>query len=438
MPQGSSDATVYVGMAADGIHHGHIRLLKAASAYGRVIVGLLTDEAISSYKAPPLQTYVDRREVLLSIGNVSDVIAQDTHDYRKNLAALHPDYVVHGDDWAGGAQAKVREQVIGWLRAHGGELIEPRYTPGVSSSQLRNKISVDVVASQPTNGLMSALDKVDFLRVVEVHSGISAAIVQHTRDYGPSGEVKSFDAVWMSSLVDSTLRAKLDNESVDLTSRLALLDDIQNASSLPIIFDGDTGGKTEHFISNFKTLGRRGIDAVIIEDKVGLKQNSLYGLERPQMLDDPRAFAEKIRAGKDIQIRDEGPLIIARIESLIAGENLSDALSRAEIYLEAGADGIMIHSRERSPAEVFSFAEEYVKWRTMKPLVAVPSSYSHVTADELASKGFNIIIYANHLIRASIPAMENAAKRILMDGRSSDLEGDLMTIKEILEYVSDE
>ena len=430
--------TVYVGMVGDGLHVGHLNLLKTASKLGRVIVGVLTDEAAASYKPRPLQGVKNRMDVIRSLKFVSEVVVQDTHDYRPNLSRIRPRYVVHGDDWIGSSQRTVRWQVIEWLSENGGELIEIPYTEGVSSTILKSAGSESANEKALYNSLSQAIASKQIVRAIEVHSGISASVVNQASFVEPGGNTRSYDALWMSSLVDSTLRAKVDNESVDLTSRLAMLDDIQNACDLPIIFDGDTGGQTDHFVSNFKILGRRGIDAVIIEDKVGLKQNSLYGTERPQVLDDPRAFSEKIAAGKHVQQRDGGPLIFARIESLIAGTGLDDALSRAKSYIEAGADGIMIHSRSKSPDEVYDFAAVFKSWNTELPLVAVPSSYSQVTAEDLSDRGFDVVIYANHLLRACIPVMERAANQILEDSMSGPLEDQIMSIQDILEYISDD
>ena len=425
---------VYVGMSADIIHPGHINLLNEATKYGRVIVGLLTDEAIASYKRVPILTYSQRFSIVSNLVGVSEVISQESLDYTRNLNLLKPNFVVHGDDWKSGIQSKTRAAVIKALEGWGGNLIEVPYFEGISSTQLINKLKRNGITPDfRVNSLQRLLRSKPYLRFADVHSGISALIIEHT-SVEKNGLNLSFDGMWSSSLVDSTSRGKPDNESVDISTRINGLQQVLEVTTKPIIFDGDTGGRAEHFMHNVRTLERNGISAVIIEDKIGLKRNSLYGNEVIQNLDDPINFSEKIKAGLEAKA-NENFMIIARIESLIVDAGMNDALNRAQIYLDAGADGIMIHSRNTKPDEIFEFAAEYKKWNTNKPLVLVPTTFNSVIEEDLAEKGARIIIHANHLLRASYPAMVKVAEKILQNGRTLEADSDLMSIKEILNLV---
>jgi phosphoenolpyruvate mutase len=421
-------------MSADLIHHGHVNLLNEASKYGDITIGLLSDEAIASYKRIPIMNYAQRFEVISNFKNVNKIIRQESLDYEPNLRKLKPDFVVHGDDWKSGVQSETRSRVINTLKEWGGRLIEIPYTEGISSSSLIQDFKKNGVTSEfRLNSLKRMLEVKPFLRFIDVHSGISGLIIENTKIIRKN-QLVEFDGMWSSSLVDSTSRGKPDNESVDLSTRIQSLQPILEVTSKPIIFDGDTGGKIEHFGSNVRNLERNGISAVIIEDKVGLKRNSLFGNEVVQNLDDPDAFSEKIREGIDSRV-SKNFMIIARIESLIVDAGLPDALLRAKKYIEAGADGIMIHSRKKDPTEIYDFANEFEKWNTQKPLVLVPTTFNSVTEEELAARGARIIIHANHLLRASYPSMLRVASNILENGRTSDVEPDLMTIKEILNFI---
>lgn len=421
-------------MSADVLHAGHINIINHGSQFGKVIIGLLTDNAIESYKRKPYLNFNQRLAVIESVKNVSEVIPQETLDYRPNLLRIRPNYVVHGDDWQYGVQSEVRSQVIEILLQWGGKLIEVPYTKNISSTEIINKIyKATVTPDQRLKSLNKLLSEKDFLRFVDVHSGMSGLIIENTKIIKNQKELE-FDGMWSSSLVDSTSRGMPDNESVDLTSRLNGIQEIVNVTTKPIIFDGDTGGKIEHFGANVKKLERHGISAVIIEDKIGLKRNSLYGQEVPQHLDDPKIFAEKISEGVRSKINKEFK-VIARIESLIAGTGISDALQRAETYAAAGADGIMIHSRSKNPEEVYQFMENFIKLNTQIPIVLVPTTFNGVTDEELHSKGAKIIIHANHLLRSAYPAMKKTAEQILKNGRTREIDSEIMTIKEILNFV---
>ena len=409
-------------MSADIIHHGHINVIKKASELGEVTVGILTDEVIASYKRFPLLTFEERKAIIENIKGVSRVVAQETLDYTPNLLKLRPDYVVHGDDWRSGEQQKVRERVIETLARWGGQLVEVEYTKGVSITGLDEALrKIGTTPQTRMRRLRRLLEVKPLVRVLEAHNGLTGLIAEKTKVKDEKGRVKEFDAMWISSLCDSTAKGKPDIELVDLTSRLNTINDVLDVTTKPIILDGDTGGQTEHFVFTVKTLERLGISAVIIEDKVGLKRNSLFGTAVPQTQDSIENFTAKIAAGKKAQVTGDF-MIIARIESLIAKAGLDDALARARAYIAAGADGIMIHSKEKRADEVLAFCRAYKDFPERVPLVAVPSTHSYITETELAGAGVNIVIYANHLIRSAYPAMLATAKSILEHERSLECE----------------
>ncbi len=425
---------VYVGMSADLIHPGHLNVIRKAVELGEVTIGLLTDKAIASYKRVPYMTFEQRYEVISSIKGVTHVVPQDTLDYIPNLRKLQPEYVVHGDDWREGVQREVRQQVIETLSKWGGKLVEVSYTTGVSSTKFNNALKeIGVTPDIRRSRLRRLLGCKPLLRFMEAHSGLTGLIVENTAIDTNSGR-KEFDGIWGSSLTESTAKGKPDIEAVDVTSRVNSLQDIIEVTTKPIIYDADTGGQVEHFKFTVRTLERLGVSAIIIEDKTGLKKNSLFGNDVLQYQDTIENFCVKIRAGKDAQITDDF-MIIARIESLILDMGIDDAISRAIAYIDAGADGIMIHSRQKDPAEIFEFCERYQKIVRKVPLVVVPSSYNMVTENELEAKGVSIVIYANHLLRAAYPAMLDTAKSILMNNRSAEADANLMSIKEILELI---
>ena len=426
---------VYVGMSADLVHPGHINLIAKAADLGEVTIGLLTDAAIASYKRMPYLTYEQRKAVVESIKGVAHVIPQQTLDYTANLLALKPDVVVHGDDWRVGVQAQVRQEVIETLKGWAGTLVEIPYTQGISSTQLHEDIkAVGTTPDVRLKRLRRLLDAKEFVRVLEVHHGLSGLIVEnlHLADAGEG--IREFDCMWSSSLTDSTAKGKPDIEAVDLTSRMATVNDIFEVTTKSLIFDADTGGRPEHFGFAVKSLERLGVSAVVVEDKVGLKKNSLFGTEVAQTQDSVEGFCKKIQIGKSAQITNDF-MIVARVESLILGKGLDDALERASAYLDAGADAVMIHSRKKDPAEIFRFCDRYNRFTHRRPLVLVPSSYNEVQESELASAGANIIIYANHMLRSAYPAMWQVAESILRHGRSFECEDQCLSIKEILNLI---
>ena len=415
-------------MSADLIHPGHINLLSEANKYGTVTVGLLTDKAIASYKRLPALTYEQRKQVIENIKYVDNVVPQNTLDYTNNLKKYTPDFVVHGDDWKAGIQKEIRAKVIKTLSLWGGKLIEVPYTKGISSTQLHNSLKeIGTTPEIRQRKLRRLLGCKPIVRILEAHSGLTGLIVENV-----SYESDEFDGIWLSSLTDSTAKGKPD---IELVSRHSTLNDILEVTTKPIIVDGDTGGKNEHFAFTVKTLERLGVSAIIIEDKVGLKKNSLFGTDVKQTQDSIEGFCKKIKVGKSSQVGDDF-MIIARIESLILKAGAQDALKRAAAYINAGVDGIMIHSKEEDPTEIFNFCESYNKFDKKAPLVVVPSTYNSVTESCLIDKGVNIVIYANHLLRSAYPAMIKTAKSILKNKRSKEASDEYcMSIKEILNLI---
>ncbi len=427
--------SVYVGMSADLVHPGHLNVIKHAASLGEVTVGLLTDAAIASYKRVPYMSFDQRREVVENLKGVHRVVAQETLDYVPNLEKLRPDIVVHGDDWRNGVQRETRSRVINVLSQWGGELVEVPYTEGISSTALQKALREVGTTPDIRRGRLRRLMQVKpLLRFLDLHNALSGLIIENTVVSMPNGTKREFDGMWGSSLTDSTAKGKPDIEAVDVSARMTTLNEVLEVTTKPIIYDGDTGGQPEHFVFTVRTLERLGVSAVIIEDKTGLKKNSLFGNEVEQTQAEIPVFCEKIRMGKAAQATDDF-MIIARIESLILDKGLSDAMERAKAYLEAGADGIMIHSRRSSPDEIFAFCDQYAVLPNRKPLVVVPSSFNVVTEDELVQHGVNIVIYANHLLRSAYPAMVNTARSILTNQRSAECDAQLMPIKDILELI---
>ncbi len=429
-----SEKKVYVGMSADIIHPGHLNILHEAQKYGRVIVGVLTDEAIASYKRLPYLNYEQRSMVVKDLKGVSEVVPQMTLDYRPNLEKIRPDFVVHGDDWKEGVQAKTRQQIIDKLVEWGGRVIDVPYTKGISSTMLNERLKeIGTTPDIRLKRLKRLINAKKIVRICESHSGLTGLIIENT-SVVVNGVKYEFDGMWASSLTDSTSKGKPDIEAVDLTTRLHDLNDALEVTTKPVIFDGDTGGKPEHFVFTVRTLERLGISAIIIEDKTGLKKNSLFGTDAIQTQDSIEGFCSKIKAGKKAQITDDF-MIIARCESLIAGHSINEALVRCRAYVEAGADGIMIHSKNKDGEDIREFCQRFREKDSITPLVVVPTTYNHVTEDELASWGVNVVIYANHLLRAAYPAMVKCAESILANGRSYEANDVCMPIKDILELI---
>jgi len=425
---------IYLGITLDILHHGHINIINKATKYGQLTIGLLTDEVIARHKRVPLLNFEARQKILENIVGVHAVVPQEDWSYVNNIRNLKPDYFIHGDDWLEGPLAPIRKMAIAELATYGGELIEIPYTKNVSSTDLADKkSSFGVSAEERTNSLKNILSSKTLSRFIEAHSPISALIGEHAK-VEVNDQTRQFDGFWSSSLTDSTEMGKPDIEALDITSRLDNINNIFEVTNKPLIMDFDTGGKPEHFSFAVKSMERLGISAVIIEDKTGLKKNSLFGNDVAQTQDSIESFCYKIQSGVNSR-RDKNFLVIARIESLILEAGMDDALARARAYTAAGADAIMIHSRQNQPDEIFEFADSFRKEFKHTPLVCVPTSYNHVYEDELEKHGFNIVIYANHLMRASYPAMKSVADQILMNGRSLEVDDKIISIKEILKLI---
>ncbi|MFK7896619.1 MAG: phosphoenolpyruvate mutase [Myxococcota bacterium] len=430
----SKNKTVYVGMSADLVHPGHLNIIRVAAELGEVTVGLLTDEAIASYKRLPYMSFEQRRQVVEELRSVARVVEQDTLDYVPNLKKYKPDFVVHGTDWQTGVQRNVRQAVIDTLDEWGGKLVEPEYTPGVSSTALiAAQQEIGTTPEIRIKQLRRLLAAKPIVRAIETHSGLTGLIAEKASAV-VNDQPREFDAMWLSSLTDSTNRGKPDIEFVDLTSRASTIAEIMETTTKPMIYDGDTGSYPEHFAFMVRTLERLGVSAVIIEDKIGLKKNSLFGTEAKQTQDTIEGFCHKIRTGKAARVAEEF-MIIARIESLILKQGVADAIERAKAYIDAGAEGIMIHSKEKSPDEVLEFCRAYEKIENRVALIAVPTTYNVLTEQELAKAGVNLVIHANHLLRSAYPAMMRTAVSILEHERSLEASEDCMPIKEIITMI---
>ena len=425
-------------MSADLIHQGHLNIIAEGKKLGKVIVGLLTDEAIASYKRLPLIAFDERKLIVENLKGVEEVVPQKTLDYVPNLKEFQPDYVVHGDDWKTGVQRDVRQRVIDALSEWGGKLVEPKYTEGVSSTDLISAVKArGITPGKRMETLRRLINVKPIVRILEAHNGLTGLIVEKT-SIEKDGKKIEFDGIWESSLTDSTSKGKPDTELVDFTSRFQSIEEILEVTTKPIIVDGDTGGKIEHFKFRVKTLERLGVSAIIIEDKVGSKRNSLFGTDVEQRQDSIENFSNKISEGKKSLVTEDF-MIIARIESLILKQGMDDALRRAEAYIAAGADGIMIHSKEKDGKEIIEFCEKFKNFEIRVPLVVVPSTYVHMTETDLQNIGINVVIYANHLIRSAYPAMVSTAENILENSRSEEASRKYcMPIKEILTLIPED
>ena len=425
---------VYVAMSADLIHPGHLNIISEARKLGEVTLGLLTDEAIASYKRLPSLSYEQRKIIMENIKGVYQVVPQPTLDYVENLRRLKPDYVVHGDDWRTGVQKETRRKVINVLAEWGGELVEIPYTTGISSTQLNATLrEIGVTPEMRIRRFRRLLGAKPLVRILEAHNGLTGLIVENLKVV-KDDLVKEFDGVWISSLTDSISKGKPDTGFVDFTSRMSTANHILEVTTKPIVLDGDNGGHVEHFVFMVKTLERLGVSAVIIEDKTGLKKNSLFGTEVEQIQESIESFSNKIINGKRSQVTNDF-MIIARIESLILGKGVDDAINRAKSYIESGADAVMIHSKEKDPKQLFEFCDRYSKFENKVPLVAVPTTYNHITEKELVDRGINVIIYANHLLRSAYPGMIKAAESILLNERAYEAEQFCMPIRDILNLI---
>lgn len=428
--------TIYTCFCTDVIHEGHLNIINEANKLGEVVVGVLADAASIKYNRFPTISVEERVELVKAIPNVSRVIVQEEIMYDKVFEEIHPDYVVHGDNWDDPGMESIKQNIVRLCEKNGAKLIEIPYTRNESIAKLDRKMVEKLAMPEFRRArLRKLLNIVPIVKTIEVHSGLTGLIAEKTI-VAEGDSIDQFDAMWISSLCDSTEKGKPDIELVDMTSRFRTIEDVMEVTTKPIIFDGDTGGLTEHFVYTVRSLERMGVSAVIIEDKTGLKKNSLFGTEVKQTQASIEEFSEKIAAGKRAQLSDDF-MIIARIESLILERGMEDALARARAFVEAGADGIMIHSRKKEPDEILEFCDKFRAEDKVTPIVVVPSSFNTITEEELAAHGVNICIYANQLLRAAFPAMENAAKSILKHHRAKEIDSELMSIKQIITLIDE-
>ncbi len=428
--------TVYTCFCTDIIHEGHLNIIKHAKELGRVVVGALSDSALIRYNRFPTISFEERIKLYKSIEGVDEVITQDDMLYDQVIETLRPDCVIHGDNWKTGAEATIRNNVLSALNKFGGELVEVSYTRSENAKKVDGRLKEKLAMPEyRRKRLRQLVELCPIVKTIEAHSGLTGIIAEKTV-VESNGKLDQFDAMWVSSLCDSTAKGKPDIELVDMSSRLRTIDDIMEVTTKPIILDGDTGGLIEHFVYNVRTLERMGVSAIIIEDKTGLKKNSLFGTEVEQTQDTIENFCAKISAGKRVQLTDDF-MIIARIESLILERGMEDALNRAFNYVKAGADGIMIHSRKKSPDEIFEFCDKFREKDKTTPIVVVPTSFNSVTEEELSTHGVNIVIYANQLTRSAFPAMQNTALEILKNHRAQEVDSKLMPFKEIITLIDE-
>lgn len=425
---------VYMCFSTDIIHGGHISIIKKAQKLGKLIIGVLSDEAVASYKRMPIVPATERQVMFENIFGVYKVVEQKTLSYKENLEKYKPSIVVHGDDWCEGFQKDIRNEVASILASYGGKLIEYPYSKDDKYTDIENRYRADLSMPDIRRGrLRKILNMKGLITAMEAHDGLSGLIVENTVVH-ENGGARQFDAMWVSSLCDSTAKGKPDIELVDMTSRFRTIEDITEVTTKPIIFDGDTGGKIEHFVYTVRSLERLGVSMIIIEDKTGLKKNSLFGTEVVQTQDSIENFCAKIKAGKKAQ-RTKEFMICARIESLILEQGMDDALTRAFAFADAGADAIMIHSRRKDPSEIQEFIEKFRSKDKHTPIVLVPTSFNSITEEEWKERGANIIIYANQLMRAQVPAMQKAAKIILESHRAEECDSMLMPFKDIIRLI---
>ena len=428
---------VYVPLAVDILHSAHINILKKAKKYGKVVVGLLTDKAISEYKKLPLINYDERFKILSGIKFVDRIVEQSSWDYSKNIKKYKPDYFIHGDDWKVGIQKNQRKKVIQSLKLNNGKLIEVPFTKNISSTEIKNKIlKLEMSSDNRVSRLKRLMDAKEIVKILESHNSLTGLIIENLI-VSKINSFNEFDGMWSSSLTDSATKGKPDNSSVDFSTRLASLNDMMEVTTKLLVFDADNGGQLEHLRFLVRSLERSGASAIIMEDKIGLKKNSLFKNQTGAKQDKPEHFAKKIKLICNYR-KNNDFMVIARIESFIVGKGLKDALRRAEIYSKAGADGILIHSKEKTPKEIFSFAKEFKKSKNFIPLVSVPSTYSKVYEKDLIRNGFKLVIYANQLLRAAYPAMQFTAKKILENSRAFEIEKKIIPIKEIINLIKND
>ena len=429
-----NNKTIYVPMAVDIIHSGHLNIINKAKKYGKIIIGLFTDTVIAEYKSLPLINYNQRLEIIKNIKGIYKIVKQDTWDYEKNLLQIKPNYLIHGDDWRVGVQKKTRQKVINILRKIKGKLIEIPYTKDISSSSIHNKLNIGLKIKESRVSLLKRkIGAKDIVRLLESHNALTGIIIDKLK-IEKKNKFVEFDGMWSSSLTDSAIRGKPDNQAVDFSTRFSGLSEILDVTTKPILFDADNGGRIEHISYTVRTLERLGVSGICIEDKIGTKKNSLFDNQSGSYQDDIKNFSKKINIARDSKVTNDF-FIVARIESFILGKSLKNALKRANAYSEAGADAILIHSKEKKPNQIFQFAKVFKKSKFYKPMIAVPSTYSKTYEKELIKNGFKVVIYANQLLRAAYPQMLKTATQILKNGRAYDVEKNISSINEVLNLI---
>lgn len=432
--------TVYTCFCTATIHKGHLNIVAEAAKHGEVVIGVLSDREAIRYNRFPLAMQDERMEMARKLSGVSRVVLQNDMMYSDILESIRPDIVVHGDNWSRreAPEFAIRTHLERELAKYGGRIVDVPYTddPEVRRIETRDRERL-AMPEYRRSRLRTLLGLCPIVKAIEAHSGLTGLIAEKTVVPRTGGRLDQFDAMWVSSLCDSTAKGKPDIELVDMSSRLRTIDDIMEVTTKPIILDGDTGGLAEHFVYNVRTLERIGVSAVIIEDKCGLKKNSLFGTDVVQTQDSVENFCAKISAGKNA-LRTKEFMIIARCESLILERGMEDALSRCRAYVKAGADGIMIHSRKKDPAEILNFCGKFRETDAKTPIVVVPTSFNSVTETELSACGVNIVIYANQLTRAAFPAMQGVAEDILRNHRALEVDSRLMPFKQIISLIDSE
>ena len=417
------EKTVYVGITGDIIHPGIINIIQKGAKYGRLIVGLLSNEAIATHKRIPYLTYEQRKAVIENIKGVSEVVPQEEWSYVPNLLKLKPDYIIHGDDWKTNYLKGIREEVFEVMKKIGGEVIEIPYTKGINSSQLfESTTNNGITAVQRLQSLRQLMNYKPIIRIMEANSGLSGLIIENLKVEKEDG-IQRFDGIFIN-LLDSNPLGISEQESSTFTSKLNTVTDILECTTKPIIYGGYTSDNYENVTFTIEKLELMGISAIIIEDKFKNKQE----------LCNEDEFCLKIKEGKKAQTNPDF-MIIAGIKELILGKNIDDALKKALTSIKAGADGILISSNQKNGDDIKEFCLKLRKENKNIPIVLIPTAYDQFTEKEFAEWGANIIIYVDYLKKATYPAMKKCAETILKSERSLEVNEMCMPIKEILNLI---
>ena len=417
------EKTVYVGITGDMIHPGIINIIQQGAKYGRLIVGLLSNEAIATHKRIPYLTFEQRKAVIENIKGVSEVVPQEDWSYVPNLLKLKPDYIIHGDDWKTNYLKGIREEVFDVMKKIGGEVIEIPYTKGINSSQLfESTTNNGITAVQRLKSLRQLMNYKPIIRIMEANSGLSGLIIENLKIEKEDG-IQRFDGIFIN-LLDSNPSGVSEQESSNFMLKLNTVTDILECTTRPIIYGGYTSDNYENITFTIEKLELMGISAIIIEDK----------FKNTQELCNEEEFCLKIKEGKKAQINPDF-MIIAGIEELILGKSMDDALKKALASIKAGADGILISSNQKNGDDIKEFCSKLRKENKNIPIVLIPTTYNQFTEKELGEWGANIIIYADYLKKVTYPAMKKCAETILKSERSLEVNEMCMPIKEILNLI---